>query len=947
MLGERTRKARLGRTLATVFAAIATVAAVAAVLFPHRLLRFSLNSAARSERLLAKSLKRQGIVYFADFGEASPKELFSGVRIKVQGAPRVPVPGGFGRRIEDSGASYLSPPAPVLPFSKATYCLAIAPDGTDREQELLNQMGGTSGMRLSIAGGELVAEFRHGGETKLLSAPFEAMAGRLTHIAVSVADGHAMLYCNGRKRAETSLPWRPVLLPRPWVFSNSNRHPFLGVVASAGIWCRPLGDAEIARLASKRGMKASSLAPFHAFAVALAKTADGFLRGTCRIVSRLVPQWGGSAFMRRECPVLVMHMKNRDERHFAKTHEKSLFSGYRTGGAAELRSINAIFDGAKIPARAGLDDTYSINETSKRPAFIVEMDDEPLAGRGGVIRAYPPELHSGLHFDAPELFPASGRFVRLYEDSTFLGIYIVEPLDSPGGAWMEHGEHTPKALYSSAAPKEADIPARGESREAAMRRISRLLLSDSRFPWSMAEIKARRRLLAKRRDSIGLENHRDPVAPLASILGGNRAAMFITENLELGSDGLSWRSSDPATIGDDGRVVRPKDAMPRIVELTATDSATGKRQTYRLRVMPETPTLPAIFIGIGSPVEKMRRNDFVGEFVREGVAEPIRLSGLVGDGCGIRHRGNTSYVKGVKRSLSLEIGKPLAWPDEEHPSCHLLLHNGYADPTRMRNRFSFEFYHSAAAALGKDLPAPRFAWTEVFVNGEYFGVWEASGRVRDLLPQDWPLFKIRGANTWLWTRPDVSILDCLTANPGDEAAYEPMKETFAFVASASKASFAEEAERHFSLDNLAACYLLLCFTDNRDAQFMNQYFAIDPETGQTTVIPWDYDKTFFPKTRDLPGNNLYSRVKAQFPKFSEKSRECLRTLRNGEWSDEAAMRRIDGYRELLAPYMDEEWRLLKPVGFDGDFSETVEMLKESVRMRLEVLDGTVLPSLAF
>ena len=196
MLGERTRKARLGRTLATVFAAIATVAAVAAVLFPHRLLRFSLNSAARSERLLAKSLKRQGIVYFADFGEASPKELFSGVRIKVQGAPRVPVPGGFGRRIEDSGASYLSPPAPVLPFSKATYCLAIAPDDTKREQELLNQMGGTSGMRLSIAGGELVAEFRHGGETKLLSAPFEAMAGRLTHIAVSVADGRAALYCN-------------------------------------------------------------------------------------------------------------------------------------------------------------------------------------------------------------------------------------------------------------------------------------------------------------------------------------------------------------------------------------------------------------------------------------------------------------------------------------------------------------------------------------------------------------------------------------------------------------------------------------------------------------------------------------------------------------------------------------------------------------------------------
>ena len=61
-------------------------------------------------------------------------------------------------------------------------------------------------------------------------------------------------------------------------------------------------------------------------------------------------------------------------------------------------------------------------------------------------------------------------------------------------------------------------------------------------------------------------------------------------------------------------------------------------------------------------------------------------------------------------------------------------------------------------------------------------------------------------------------------------------------------------------------------------------------------------------------------------------------LRQGEFSDEAVQSRIDAYAELLAPYMEEDYRLKQPAGWDGDFSSAVAKLKDVVSARLRVLD---------
>lgn len=926
--------ARTIRPMRILAAAVATVAVFVIGFFPHRILHYSRHCAGHTEILLSKALMRQGVSFLADFDAASPKDLISGKRINIQGAPRVPIPGGYGRRIEGSGKSYVSPQPTRTATSVSTYCLTVAPSNVEREQELLNQMSGTSGMILSLSSGEIIAEFRHGYDINRLSAPFEGAPGRFTHIAVAVACDRAAIYQNGRKSAEAKLPWEISLLPRPWLLSNASRHPFFGIIAEAAIWNRALDADEIRRLASRHGMKASVLAPLHSFAAKTARATDRFLRGTFRVIGRLAPSQFGAAYMRPECPMLVMHMKNRDERHISRTHERSLSNGYRTAGAAELRHASMIYGRSNIKVKVGLDDSYSKEEAFKRPAFILAMNDDPA----GVVRVYPPEMHEALHFDAPELFPVNGRYVRLYEDSTFLGIYIVEPLKSRGSAWMERGEYDGKALYSVGSPKEADVIAPGEDREAALRRACRLVLSDSRFPWSMAEIKERRKSLARRRKRAGLTDVANPVAPISSILGENLSAMFITRNLALPEEGVEWHSSDPSAISESGRVTLPTNSIPRIVELEARDETTGKTQSYRLRVMPEKPNLPAIFIGIGSPIEKERRSDFVFTLVQGATIEPLCMRGLVGEDGGLRHRGNSSYVKGVKRSLSLTFAKPLAWPNPERPSTHLLLHNGYTDPTRMRNRLSFEFFHDAALVTGKDQPAPSFDWAEVFVNGEYFGVWEVSGRVRDLVPPDRMLFKIRGINSILWRRVQSYFLDCINATPGDETPYREIEKAFDFVANASKEDFQANVWKRFDLENLIPCYLMLNFSDNQDGINMNQYIALEPESGRTEVIPWDYDKTFLKPHKAPLANHLYSRLLAEVPEFRKTAQERWARLRSGRYSDDALFERIDAWAELLAPYMDEEWRLIKPAGFDGDFADAVEALKKAVRTQVDFMD---------
>ena len=944
------RRRRPGRPRLAVAGGVLSLCCLALLLaYGGTLVDLATRAQSRFEHRLGMRLdSRHGVGFLATFDEAVPRDAVSGARIDVWGAPRVAGRHGFARRIApDRGGSVVQTITPFLATSHtvATYMLWIRPDDIERRQTLL-RVGSAlhTGMELLLEGGQIVARLSVPSVgVEEMKCPYPAGAKGFVHVALAIGKRKAALYVNGREGARTSLPERAALPPRAFVFTSDDHDPFFGDIDEVAVCWRPLLVNEIARVATSRRDIRWLFEPWKAALADASRVAVRALRAFYRVCDRLRPSRMGLALMRADLPAMTLRMKKNDERHFVHAHERSLGNGYRTAAAGKFRTIGLVVGGKAYRVQLALDDVYGRADDIRRPAFLLNDPDRVFLDGCGLARLYPPELHVAIHPDAAEPLPLHARFIRLYLDDSFRGLYVMEPFDAPGGAWMARGRRDPnfrKALHFASAPRLCDVPPPGVSAEDAFRAVAASVVTDTLFPWSAQELRARRAALARERRDMAFADHSDAVAPVSSILGANPAALYVTGDLVLDAPGVAWRSSDHAVLADDGRVTRPADGRPRNVRLHAEDTRTGASQDYRLRVMPASPALPALFLGIGAPIEKFRRSDFTCLRIPEGDGRPEWFAGTLDTKGGVRHRGNTSYVKGAKRSMSLEFDVPVPWPDACHPAQHVVLYSGYADPTRLRNKVAFDAFRLG----GGDFPhiAPEISWAEVFVNGEYFGVWETSRRARDICPEGALAYKVRAWNDALWATTDTTMTDCATPHDSRQDAYAPLADLFAFTSQPSDESFAAGAASRLWLDNLATYFLVLNFSDNRDGRVTNQYIVQAPGDPRWFILPWDYDKTFFADSGGRLSNWLVDRLYAQVPAFREKVRARWREMRAGPLSDAAVFGRIEADAALLAPYMADEFRLLQPLGEDGDFAAAVAKLKASAARQLAAMDAVYL-----
>ena len=74
------------------------------------------------------------------------------------------------------------------------------------------------------------------------------------------------------------------------------------------------------------------------------------------------------------------------------------------------------------------------------------------------------------------------------------------------------------------------------------------------------------------------------------------------------------------------------------------------------------------------------------------------------------------------------------------------------------------------------------------------------------------------------------------------------------------------------------------------------------------------------------------------PEFKSACGAKWKALRAGALSDEAFLSRMESYADILAPYMEEDYRLKQPAGWNGDFPAAFAKLKETVAARLAMLD---------
>lgn len=956
---DRPRRRRLFRralraALRVVFwgALAALLAAVAFGSFTIRTLDASLRFARGS---LGAALKTEdGVVFYADMDGRRPSDLVTGNPLFGAGSQSVPGVFGEARRFDSRNRGRLVSAFhwPMLSRHGGTIALRLrAEAGGDpaRPLHVLWDSDPSSVLGIRIRDGRVEAAFTDADGPHALSAPFDAW-NRFESVALVLDPARVSLWIGGREADALPVSGKLRFPPHALAVEADVRSGAAFAVDELCVWRRALPPDELASVLRPGRSLGRRLQPRRARRVARLKGATDAFCTLCRTLDRLVPSRRGAATMRGDLPTLDLRVSARDERWFRAAHLRALADGSRSRDVSDRRRIRATLAGRTETVRASLLDLYGTEEDPDRRGYVLWGPPGFLSPGSGAVRLVPPELWGELHPEAPRPLPlAPGSFVRLTEDGDFRGLFVLEPFDAHGGAWRATGARDPTrtdhVFFADPAPASFSGGARTEEElDARYREVVSDLRSDARFPWSASEAFWRARRHAARRDKLRFA---PPALSAADLCGDNPSPLALVGDLDLSAagPGVVWRSSDPATVSAEGRVVRPEGDVPAVAELTG-GFPDGSRRVFRFRVLPRSPRLPSLFVHVGEPIEKDYRRDVACRLLRAagaGAGEELRLVGTGDHGAGVRHRGNTSYVRGAKRSMSLEFNEPLDRLDGAPPSDRLLLLSGYADPTRLRNRLCYGLFE-AMPREGGPLTVP-ISWMEVSFNGAWAGVWETAPRPQDVVgPAFTDLYKVR---TWqgLWTDPAADTVERVGAPaPAGTDPYAPFRSLTEFVARSSAEDFAARADEVFDVDELVDFWLLLNFSGNADGRVTNQLIGRRASDGRWVLLPWDYDKTFLPdraQSRTPLSSPLFDRMVRSFPGFRKRLRDRWEELRAGPFSDDALLARIDADAAVLAPLMDEEWRLLQPAGFDGDHAAAVRVLRDEALARARLVDSFV------
>lgn len=287
-----------------------------------------------------------------------------------------------------------------------------------------------------------------------------------------------------------------------------------------------------------------------------------------------------------------------------------------------------------------------------------------------------------------------------------------------------------------------------------------------------------------------------------------------------------------------------KDGMSCAAFKTGTDYAlTVGKETSRLRFM-QAENVPALFVHTQSG-----NMDFV--HAQKTNKEPARLRLVTADGetayqsAGtdeIRGRGNSTWSK-PKKPYNLYLHEPADLLGLGEAADWALLANAF-DETNLRNRVICDF---AQRVTGDARIAPDTAFTDVYLGGEYAGLYLLSEKVQiaenrlDIAP-DSVLF------SWVKTARNDSFFALNSTSSVEieapkKCSAERQKELQTFLLAWQNALAADgDWQSGIDMNSFVRKYLIEEAFLNSDL-YNSQYFYIEPN-GKLTAGPcWDYDLT--------------------------------------------------------------------------------------------------------
>ncbi len=220
---------------------------------------------------------------------------------------------------------------------------------------------------------------------------------------------------------------------------------------------------------------------------------------------------------------------------------------------------------------------------------------------------------------------------------------------------------------------------------------------------------------------------------------------------------------------------------------------------------------------------------------------------------GFRFRGNTSRDK-IKKSFKVSLNTYIQGQKFDGVE-KINLNAETNDPAMMRSRLCWDFFHDA------QITAPRSNHTELYINGDFYGLYLNTEHIDDEFVNIW--FGNKSGNLYKCTYP--ADLNFISNNPDDYKVapwdnrtydlktnqilddYTDLAEFIGFLNQSSDADFACRFSEYFNVYNYLKIVAVDILTGNWDGYMYNQnnfYLYHNPLTGQFEYIPYDTDNTW-------------------------------------------------------------------------------------------------------
>lgn len=972
-----------GRLAKAALALMALILLVDAYQSDRRMFRQPAARLQAARDAVGRALQEQhGLAVYLRAQAAPLVDWVSGAPVQVYGTETMAGPDGLRLRFDGRRRTFASLPVrwSDLPDS-FTLAVRLRLDERSGDQDILFAQDGPVGLKLDR--GRLTFFVPGTNGPAGVAYDFQRYGDLVQVVAVVDASrAQIHLYEEGILRASGtftpfSRPGTAMEIGRS--ASPMVREPLAGDLASVQVWKRACTEDEVRRWSVPGALDLPHLVPraYHRYTRAVA--GQQFLRRALKLADLFKPAVHPGWWRQDELPEVNLVLSKKDAKHFMRSHAASRLSGRRPDAAANPRRIHVMAEASAHVAHLRLHGSNTDYPAISRPAYVVEM--EPGGALLGLQRLHlvPPESAGWLEllFEREVALrlglpaPVAGM-CRLRINGDWVGNYLYEDYSTCGvqpGYRMANFSGRPLPQAWTRLGLTEPPPLRPAERQAAYQKVvdtyQDWMVRDMTSPLSSREVayriqQDRARVeawpLSEPSTISGLVARAACLRTPFALLGSNPSPAYVQYDLALPStlgpeQAVTWSSSRPDVLSGQGRVVRPAGDQP--VEVILTAQAAGSWSTqWVFRIMPEIKKLPAIFLWSGEALSRGVRAEGAVDYFPAGTGdpEPKRWMASQYRQAGLSLRGNTSLLE-PKKPFAVRLSEPHGlWPDAIR-STEINLVNPYRDPTFLHNRLCYDWFQQMSGSTHGRVGLP-VTWAEVFLNGNYYGLFEASP-APDAAWMNLSESESGGAPGYVVYKKQRSPptlaepLAMRQIEPSRREGHfpEPSLALHRFLDNASPDELVRDLARWMDMDNLVDYHLLLNLSENLNGPphlYTMHDILVRPAGPDERfyLVAWDFDATFHPRRTPMAwyNNRLFARLMKADPSYRAHLGRRWRELRAGMLADAEVERTVRAHEKILAGYVEQNYaRWGQSAG--RTHAQRVDELLAQIQLRSRELDG--------